>query len=66
MIANRPEFHVADLAAMMLGATPFSIYLTSAPDQIAYVIEDAGARVAIVEAPFAEHARGARATASST
>jgi long-subunit acyl-CoA synthetase (AMP-forming) len=43
---------VADLAATMLGATPFSIYLTSAPDQIAYVIKDAGARVAIVEAPF--------------
>ena len=27
MIGNRPEFHVADLAAMTLGATPFSIYL---------------------------------------
>ena len=35
---------IADLAAMTLGATPFSIYLTSAPDQVAYVIEDAGAR----------------------
>ena len=53
MVSNRPEFMVADLAAMMLGATPFSIYLTSAPDQIAYVVKDAGARVAIVEAPFA-------------
>ena len=39
---------------MSLGATPFSIYLTSAPDQVAYVIQDAGARVAIVEAPFAK------------
>src|SRR5215207_4497483 len=53
MISNRPEFMIADLAAMTLGATPFSIYLTSAPDQVAYVIGDAGARVAIVEAPFA-------------
>ena len=25
MVANRPEFMVADLAATMLGATPFSI-----------------------------------------
>src|SRR6185295_7385685 len=41
MIANRPEFMVADLAATMLGATPFSIYLTSAPDQVAYVVPDA-------------------------
>ena len=49
MLGNRPEFHVADLAAMTLGATPFSVYLTSSPEQVAYVIRDAGARVAIVE-----------------
>ena len=41
MISNRPEFHLADLAAMTLGATPFSIYLTSSPEQVAYVIGDA-------------------------
>ena len=52
MISNRPEFMIADLAAMTLGATPFSIYLTSAPDQVRYVIGDAEAKVAIVEEPF--------------
>ena len=31
MLGNRPEFHVADLAAMTLGATPFSIYQTFTP-----------------------------------
>src|ERR1700712_1701434 len=36
MLANRPEFAIADLAAVTLGATPFSIYATSSPDQIAY------------------------------
>jgi long-chain acyl-CoA synthetase len=35
MLVNRPEFHVADAAAMHLGATCFSIYNTLAPDQIA-------------------------------
>src|SRR3954471_22636835 len=54
MLANRPEFMVADMAAVSLGATPFSVYLTSAPEQVAYVVRDAGARVAIVERPFAE------------
>src|SRR3954468_8753637 len=54
MLGNSPEFHVADLAAMTLGATPFSIYLTSSPEQVAYVIRDAGARVAIVEPRFKE------------
>src|SRR3954470_9956099 len=53
MLANRPEFHIADLAVMSLGAVPFSIYLTSAPEQIAYVVEDAASRVAIVEAAYA-------------
>ena len=49
MLSNRPEFHIADLAAMTLGAIPFSIYSTSSPEQIAYVVSDAEARVAIVE-----------------
>ena len=36
MLANRPEFHIADLAAMTLGATPFSIYATldAGPDRL--------------------------------
>ncbi len=53
MVGNRPEFHVADLAVMTLGATPFSIYLTSSPEQVAYVVRDAAPRAAIVESRFA-------------
>jgi long-subunit acyl-CoA synthetase (AMP-forming) len=49
MLSNRPEFHIADLAAMTLGATPFSIYATSSPEQIAFVVADAAAKVAIVD-----------------
>jgi long-chain acyl-CoA synthetase len=49
MLSNRPEFHLADLAVMSLGATPFSIYMTYAPEQIQYIVQDAGARVGIVE-----------------
>ena len=37
MLANRPEFHLADLAVVTLGATPFSIYQTYSPEQIEYV-----------------------------
>ena len=44
LIANRPEFHLCDLAAMMVGATPFSIYMQYTPEQIQYVVSDAGAR----------------------
>ncbi|HEY4427921.1 MAG TPA: AMP-binding protein [Solirubrobacteraceae bacterium] len=52
MLSNRPEFHLCDLAAMMLGATPFSIYNTYAPNQIEYVIADADARIAICEQQY--------------
>ncbi len=49
MVGNRPEFHLVDLAVTTLGATPFSIYQTLSPEQIAYVIGDAGARLAIAD-----------------
>ena len=49
MLSNRPEFHLCDLAVMMLGATPFSIYTTYAPDQIGHVISDANARILVCE-----------------
>ncbi|HEX5614734.1 MAG TPA: long-chain fatty acid--CoA ligase [Acidimicrobiia bacterium] len=49
MMRNRPEFHVADIAALFLGATPFSVYNSSAPDQVQYVVEHSGATVGIVE-----------------
>ncbi len=52
MLANRPEFHIADLATMTLGATPFSIYVTYPAAEIAFLIRDSGARVAIVEQAF--------------
>src|SRR5215208_24242 len=59
MLVNRPEFHIADLAVMTLGATPYSIYATSSPEQIAYVVCDAGSRVAIVEEAFLAQVQGA-------
>jgi long-chain acyl-CoA synthetase len=61
MMGNRPEFHVCDLAAVTLGAAPFSIYLTSTAEQIAYVVGDSAARVAIVEQAHLPALREARA-----
>ena len=57
MLTNRPEFHLIDTAAMHLGATPFSLYNTSSPEQIAFLLGDAGNRVFVVEAAFLERAR---------
>jgi long-subunit acyl-CoA synthetase (AMP-forming) len=62
MLSNRPEFHLCDIAAMMVGATPFSIYQTYAPNQIEYVVSDAGARIVITEPAFVENVLEARKT----
>lgn len=63
MLRNRPEFHLVDTAAMMLGAVPFSLYNTSAPDQLAYVLADAGVRTVVAEADFLEVVEAARESA---
>jgi long-subunit acyl-CoA synthetase (AMP-forming) len=63
MLTNRPEFHLLDAAVMHLGGTPFSIYNTSSPEQIAYLLSDAANRVMVVEAVFLERARAAIASA---
>jgi long-subunit acyl-CoA synthetase (AMP-forming) len=49
MLGNRIEFNLVDLAAAMLGATPFSIYTTYPPGEVGYLLADAGARVAVTE-----------------
>jgi long-subunit acyl-CoA synthetase (AMP-forming) len=60
LLGNRPEFHLADLAAMMVGATPFSIYMTYAPNQIEYVVSDAGARIIVTEQQYLANVLEAR------
>jgi long-chain acyl-CoA synthetase len=47
MMGNRPEFHVADIAALLVGATPISIYNSSAPEQIQYLVQHCGAVAAV-------------------
>ncbi|MEN0133604.1 MAG: AMP-binding protein [Rhodococcus sp. (in: high G+C Gram-positive bacteria)] len=59
MVTNRPEFHLVDTAALHLGAIPFSIYNTSAPDQIEYLLGHAENRVMICERKFLDQIRAA-------
>jgi long-chain acyl-CoA synthetase len=49
LMRNRPEFHVADVGVLLTGATPISIYTSSPPEQIAYLMHHCGASVALVE-----------------
>jgi acyl-CoA synthetase (AMP-forming)/AMP-acid ligase II len=52
MLTNRPEFHIVDLAAVTLGATPFSIYNTYPAEEIRYLCSDAGSSVLVTEQAF--------------
>src|SRR6266511_4066731 len=52
LLGNRPEFHLADLAVMTTGATPFSIYMQYTPEQIRFVVSDAAAGAIITEQAF--------------
>jgi long-subunit acyl-CoA synthetase (AMP-forming) len=60
MLGNRWEFIPSDLAAVSLGGVPFSIYQTLAPEQIQYVVSDAGSRIAIIESAYLDRFNEAR------
>jgi long-subunit acyl-CoA synthetase (AMP-forming) len=47
--ANRPEWYIADLAAMAIGALPAGIYTNTTPEQCRYIAEHAEAQLAIVD-----------------
>jgi len=59
MMGNRPEFHIADMAVVTAGGTPFSIYQTYTPEQIAYVVGDAGARIIFASSEYLDVVRQA-------
>jgi long-chain acyl-CoA synthetase len=46
---NVVAFHIVDMAAVFCGATPISIYNSSAPEQVAYLAGHCEAKVAVVE-----------------
>ncbi|WP_026403415.1 AMP-dependent synthetase/ligase [Actinomadura rifamycini] len=62
MLTNRPEYHLVDTAALHLGATPFSVYNTSPPTQIAHLFANAGNRVVVTEQRWVDTVRAAGGT----
>ncbi|MCS7475332.1 AMP-dependent synthetase/ligase [Umezawaea endophytica] len=59
LLTNRPEFNLVDTAALHLGLVPFSIYQTSAPAQIAYLLRHSRCRVVVTERQFLDQVRAA-------
>lgn len=53
---NRPEWNLADLAALAIGAVDVPIYATQARSQVEYILADSAARAIFVSPAFAEDA----------
>jgi long-chain acyl-CoA synthetase len=49
MMRNIIDFHIVDMALLFRGATPISIYNSSAPEQVAYLAGHCKASMAVVE-----------------
>ena len=48
---NRPEWHIADIACLSIGAATAPVYVTNSPEQVAYIIGHSESKVAVVENP---------------
>lgn len=53
---NRPEWNLADLAALAIGAVDVPIYATQAHTQVEYILADSAARAIFVSSRFLETA----------
>ena len=49
LATNRPEWHIADIAAFAAGLVTVPVYPTNAASQVGYVLGHSGARVCFVE-----------------
>lgn len=49
MMGTRPEFFLVDSAAMLLGAVAFSVYNTAPDDDVAHVLANSDARIAVAD-----------------
>jgi len=62
MLSNRPEFSLSDVAALHLGATPYSVYNTLSPEQVHHLFMNAGNQVVVTEKQFLPRVLEARTT----
>jgi long-chain acyl-CoA synthetase len=61
MMANRIEFYPLEVGAQHVGATSFSVYSTLPAEQLTYLFENAGTKVAICEEQYVERIRASGA-----
>ncbi|WP_406815910.1 fatty acid--CoA ligase FadD11 [Mycobacterium sp. M23085] len=61
MMANRIEFYPFEIGAQHVGATSFSVYNTLPAEQLTYLFDNAGTKVAICEEQYVDRIRASGA-----
>ena len=61
MMANRIEFYPLEVGAQHVGATSFSVYNTLPAEQLTYLFDNAGTKVAICEEQYVDRIRASGA-----
>src|ERR1700730_1406983 len=61
MMANRVEFYPLEVGAQHVGATSFSVYNTLPAEQLTYLFDNAGTKVAICEEQYVDRIRASGA-----
>jgi long-chain acyl-CoA synthetase len=61
LLRNVPEFHVADMAVLHLGAVPYSLYVTDTAEKMAGFVTAGDVAVLVTERHFLDRARELRA-----
>lgn len=46
---NRPEWHIADIACLMMGGATAPLYATSSPAQVAHIVGHSDSKIVVVE-----------------
>ena len=62
MMANRIEFFPLEVGAQHVGATSFSVYNTLPAEQLSYLFDNAGTKVAICEEQYVDRIRASAAS----
>ena len=62
MMGNRVEFYPLEVGAQHLGATSFSVYNTLPAEQMTYLFDNAGTKVAICEEQYVDRIRASGAS----
>lgn len=62
MMANRIEFYPLEIGAQHVGAVSFSVYNTLPAEQLTYLFENAGTKVAICEEQYVDRIRASGAS----